>query len=84
MSKEQSKEHSDDENESEEVSRVDPIPDDDLVVQILARLDGESYNQALYQDARVSYCPCVLYNFMREFHIRFGQLNSRLFLPVPL
>lgn len=30
------------------------IPDDDLIVQILARLDGPSYSQALYQDARVS------------------------------
>ena len=30
------------------------IPDDDLVVQILARLDGPSYREALYQDARVS------------------------------
>ena len=29
------------------------IPDDDLVVQILSRLDGEAYRRALYQDAGV-------------------------------
>ena len=27
------------------------IPNDDIIVQILARLDGQGYNQALYQDA---------------------------------
>ena len=38
---------------SDDTPKVE-IPDDDLTVQILARLDGPSYNQALYQDARVS------------------------------
>ena len=32
------------------ISKVE-IPNDDLIVQILARLDGPAYNQALYQDA---------------------------------
>mmetsp|Transcript_580 Transcript_580/g.1149 ORF Transcript_580/g.1149 Transcript_580/m.1149 type:complete len:978 (-) Transcript_580:122-3055(-) len=41
---------SDGEN-SDDTRKVE-IPDDDLTVQILARLDGPSYNQALYQDAR--------------------------------
>lgn len=30
-----------------------PIMPDDLTVQLLARLDGPSYSQALYQDAKV-------------------------------
>ena len=32
------------------ISKVE-IPNDDIIVQILARLDGPAYNQALYQDA---------------------------------
>ena len=31
-----------------------PISPDALIVQILARLDGPAYSQALYQDAKVS------------------------------
>ena len=79
MSNEQGKEHSEDENHSEEVSRVESIPDDDLVVQILARLDGESYNQALYQDARVSLsvlfaipCGIVPDSFHNTTHVSFS------------
>ena len=45
MSTENSDSHSD-----SSISKVE-IPKDDLVVQILARLDGPAYNQALYQDA---------------------------------
>lgn len=33
-------------------SSKEEIPNDDLIVHILARLDGQSYNQALYQDAK--------------------------------
>lgn len=46
--------HSDhDEASSVHSDRVE-IPDDDLVVQIFARLDGKAYNHALYRDAKVS------------------------------
>mmetsp|Transcript_15543 Transcript_15543/g.33658 ORF Transcript_15543/g.33658 Transcript_15543/m.33658 type:complete len:955 (-) Transcript_15543:1141-4005(-) len=52
----QNNHHSVDEGSNDENSSVDDttkieIPNDDLIVQILARLDGPSYNQALYQDA---------------------------------
>jgi len=42
------------------------MPDDDLVVQILARLDGPSYRKALYQDARVSFL--LTSNFQSNSH----------------
>jgi hypothetical protein len=41
------------EDESSERDLQNPISPDDLIVQILARLDSPSYNQALYQDAKV-------------------------------
>ncbi|KAL7536725.1 hypothetical protein ACHAXR_011212 [Thalassiosira sp. AJA248-18] len=40
----------DGENSRDDTPKVE-IPDDDLIVQILARLDGPSYRQSLYQDA---------------------------------
>mmetsp|Transcript_32195 Transcript_32195/g.69483 ORF Transcript_32195/g.69483 Transcript_32195/m.69483 type:complete len:954 (+) Transcript_32195:30-2891(+) len=43
---------SDGESESESTITKVAIPDDDLIVQILARLDGSSYSRALYKDAR--------------------------------
>lgn len=52
----QNKHHSVDDGSNDENSSVDEttkieIPDDDLIVQILARLDGAAYSQALEQDA---------------------------------
>ena len=45
------------ESSEEENSSKAAIPDNDLIVQILARLDGSAYREALHQDAGVS---CVL------------------------
>ena len=45
--------HESDGEKSEGTSSTVEIRDDDLVVQILARLDGESFEQAVQQDARV-------------------------------
>jgi len=41
------------EDEGSQRDLQNPISPDDLIVQILARLDSPSYNQALYQDAKV-------------------------------
>eukprot|EP00581_Thalassiosira_minuscula_P020083 CAMPEP_0183718262 /NCGR_PEP_ID=MMETSP0737-20130205/11572_1 /TAXON_ID=385413 /ORGANISM="Thalassiosira miniscula, Strain CCMP1093" /LENGTH=958 /DNA_ID=CAMNT_0025947793 /DNA_START=543 /DNA_END=3419 /DNA_ORIENTATION=+ len=43
---------SDSDSEQSDNESMEEIPSDDLIVQILARLDGPSYNQALHQDAR--------------------------------
>ena len=42
------------ESSGEDTGKGKVIPDDDLIVQILARLDGSAYREALYQDAGVS------------------------------
>lgn len=46
---EQGSENEESQGDSHEIE----IPNDDLVVQILARLDGQAYRRALYQDAGV-------------------------------